>query len=206
MEQTTLSIEREKIIAYIAKYGDTRLSDLVNYGTLKLKLPEEQIKTLLNDMVFCGELVRVVHEEFEPPIEYLKWSDVPDKEGLQVYSLFLSGRRLDDNELNQIKAILGNTEETAQKEAEKKLSKSTKLSEAENKVLREKTLKILEEINAKLEEVGRFLKECEDDIEKNKISDNPKQPQLLSESEKKPAILKGIKKSFTFMKNADYST
>jgi hypothetical protein len=125
LEQTTLSLEKEKILAYIAKYGDTRVSDLVNYGKLKLKLPEEQIKSLLSNMVLYGELARVVHEELEPPMDYLRWGAVPHAEGLQAYSLFLNGRRLDDNEINHIKAILEDSEKIAEKRIKKKFPEIT---------------------------------------------------------------------------------
>jgi hypothetical protein len=115
LEQTTLSLEKEKILAYIAKYGNTRVGDLVNYGKFKLKLPEEQIKTSLNNMVLYEELASVVHEELELPIYYLRWGDVPHVEGMQAYSLFLSARRLNDKEISYIKAIMADTEKKADK-------------------------------------------------------------------------------------------
>lgn len=123
LEQTTLSLEKEKILAYIAKYGDTRVSDLVNYGKFKMKLPEEQIKSLLNNMVLYGELARVVHEDLEPPIDYLRWGDVPHVEGMQAYSLFLNGRRLDDKEINYTKSILEEAEKKAEKRIKRKWQK-----------------------------------------------------------------------------------
>jgi hypothetical protein len=126
LEQTTLSLEKEKILAYIAQYGNTRVSDLVNYCKLKLKLPEEQIKSLLSNMVLYGELARVVHEELEPPKDYLRWGNVPDAEALQAYSLSLNGRRLDDKEINHTKTILENAEKIAEKRIKKKMTKLTK--------------------------------------------------------------------------------
>jgi hypothetical protein len=126
LEQSTLSLEKEKILAYIAQYGNTRVSDLVNYCKLKLKLPEEQIKSLLSNMVLYGELARVVHEELEPPKDYLRWGNVPDAEALQAYSLSLNGRRLDDKEINHTKTILENAEKIAEKRIKKKMTKLTK--------------------------------------------------------------------------------
>ena len=79
---------------YIVIYGVTRVSDLVNYGTCKLKLPKEQMKSLLSDMVLYGELAHVIHEELEPPVDYLRWGNVPDTVSLQAYSIYLSGKRL----------------------------------------------------------------------------------------------------------------
>ena len=121
-----MSLEKEKILAYIAKYGDTRVSDLINYCKLKLKLPEEQIKSLLSNMVLYGELARVVHEELEPPKDYLRWGAVPQIEGLQAYSLFLNRRRLDNNEINHTKTILEDAGKIAEKRIKKKMAKLAK--------------------------------------------------------------------------------
>ena len=122
MEQTTLSLEKEKILAYIAKYGDTRVSDLVNYGTWKLKLHKEQIQSLLSNMVLYGELERVVHEDLETPMDYLRWGTVPRTLGLQAHSISLNGKRLDDNEINYAQAILEDAEKIAEKRIKKKMA------------------------------------------------------------------------------------
>lgn len=67
-----MSPEKEKILAYIYKYGNTQSNDLVNYGTLKLNLPQKKVKDLLADMVLYGELKQVIHEELSQPIVYFK--------------------------------------------------------------------------------------------------------------------------------------
>ena len=71
MNQNTLSESKEKILAYLYKYGNTRLSDLENYVTHKLNFPKQKVKDLLADMVLSGELEQVIHEELSSAIAYV---------------------------------------------------------------------------------------------------------------------------------------
>ena len=124
MEQTLLSIEKEQILAYIDKFGNTKIGDLINYGACKLKLPKEQIQNLLSEMILCGELERVVHGELEPPGDYVRWGTVPIAVGLQAQSISLSGKRLEETEVENARSILSKAEEIAEKRIKGKYAKT----------------------------------------------------------------------------------
>ncbi len=72
MDSSVLSSEQEKIISYLDKYGNTRETDLVKYGMLKLGHSEASMRRLVCDMVSYGRLERVVHKELKPPITYIR--------------------------------------------------------------------------------------------------------------------------------------
>lgn len=59
------------IIAYLTKYGNTKESDLINYGAQKLDHPADEMKKILNRMTVKGKIYRVVHDKLKPPEVYI---------------------------------------------------------------------------------------------------------------------------------------
>jgi len=81
-------------------------------------------------MFSYGEIERVVHDQLEPPADYIRWSIVTGRLGIQAESIVSFGRKLDDDKIDLAQTIL----EQAEKAAEKKIkSKKTKLEKSSKK-------------------------------------------------------------------------
>jgi len=65
-------MEAEKeILSYLYEYGNTRKSDLINYGVKKLNYSSERIEKVIKRMVIEGKVHYVVHSKLEPPEVYI---------------------------------------------------------------------------------------------------------------------------------------
>jgi hypothetical protein len=74
-----MDIERE-IVSYLVKYGNTKESDIVNYGARKFNRSSKDVKKVVDRMVVKGRIHRIVHNKLKPPEVYLslKESLYPD--------------------------------------------------------------------------------------------------------------------------------
>jgi len=61
----------KKIISYLTKYGNTRESDLNNYGREQFNLPSKTMKRAIDRMAVRGEIHRIVHNKLRPPEVYI---------------------------------------------------------------------------------------------------------------------------------------
>jgi predicted transcriptional regulator len=59
------------VVSYLAKYGNTRESDIINYGVKKFDCSSKEMKKIINRLVVKGKLHRIVHNKLEPPEVYL---------------------------------------------------------------------------------------------------------------------------------------
>jgi len=65
-----MGIERE-IASYLVKYGNTRESDIVNYGSRKFNRSSKDMKKIVDRMVVKGRIHRIVHDKLKPPGVYV---------------------------------------------------------------------------------------------------------------------------------------
>ncbi len=71
MEKSFSSLE-QKIISYLCTFGNTKKTDLINYGVQRLDVPEDGMVKLIDEMVFSGRIKRILHKELEPAETYVK--------------------------------------------------------------------------------------------------------------------------------------
>jgi hypothetical protein len=131
LEQNTLNPEKEKIIEYLIKYGNTQLSDLENYGTFKLNLPQEKVQEILADMLLYGELKQVIHEELSSPIVYATQGDVTQYWDKQTRAIFSGSSGNNRKEMDAAHEILCDAAEKAEKRIKKKMVKFLPFSKHE---------------------------------------------------------------------------
>jgi hypothetical protein len=65
-----MDIEKE-IVLYLYKYGNTKESDIINYGVKKFNYSSEGMKKIIKRMIIKGKIHYVVHNKLEPPAVYL---------------------------------------------------------------------------------------------------------------------------------------
>ena len=61
----------DELISYLRIYGNTRESDLAEYGTRVSNVSADNIKLVLDRMVLEGKANRVVHCKLKPEVVYL---------------------------------------------------------------------------------------------------------------------------------------
>jgi hypothetical protein len=65
-----MSVERQ-IVSYLAKYGNTRETDLISYGVQNFVQPPEKMKKIIDRMAVKGKVHRIVHNKLKPPEVYI---------------------------------------------------------------------------------------------------------------------------------------
>lgn len=65
-----MDIEKE-IVSYLYKYGNTKESDIINYGVKKFNYYSEGMKKIIKRMIIKGKIHYVVHSKLEPPAVYI---------------------------------------------------------------------------------------------------------------------------------------
>jgi hypothetical protein len=65
-----MSIE-SKIMSYLEAFGNTKESDLINYGVNNLGQSSGKVKKIIDRMAVKGKLHRVVHHKLKPPEVYV---------------------------------------------------------------------------------------------------------------------------------------
>jgi predicted transcriptional regulator len=66
----------KKIISYLYEYGNTRESDLINYGVKEFDYSPEEIKKVIKRMVIKGKIHYIVHSKLEPPEVYISLKEL----------------------------------------------------------------------------------------------------------------------------------
>lgn len=61
----------KEIISYLHEYGNTRESDLINYGIMKLNYSSEEMKKVIKRMAIKDKIHFIVHGKLEPPEVYV---------------------------------------------------------------------------------------------------------------------------------------
>ena len=70
-----MKVEKE-IISYLYEYGNTRESDLINYGVKKFNYSSEEMKKVIKRMVIKGKIHYIVHSKLEPPEVYISLKEL----------------------------------------------------------------------------------------------------------------------------------
>lgn len=70
-----MKVEKE-IISYLYEYGNTRESDLINYGVKKFGYSSEEIKKVIKRMAIKGKIHYIVHSKLEPPEVYISLKEL----------------------------------------------------------------------------------------------------------------------------------
>jgi len=66
----------KKIISYLYEYGNTRESDIINYGVKKFDYSSEEMKKVIKRMVIKGKIHYIVHSKLEPPEVYISLKEL----------------------------------------------------------------------------------------------------------------------------------
>lgn len=66
----------KKIISYLYEYGNTRESDLINYGVKKFNYSSEEMKKVIKRMVIKDKIHYIVHSKLEPPEVYISLKEL----------------------------------------------------------------------------------------------------------------------------------
>ena len=75
----------KSIASYLAKYGNTREANLIDFAAKKSNSSKEDVKKAISRMAVKGKLHRIVHNQLEPPEAYVTLKEpsrVGDFEGL----------------------------------------------------------------------------------------------------------------------------
>lgn len=66
----------KKIISYLYEYGNTRESDIINYGVKKFNYSSEEMKKIIKRMVIKGKIHYIVHNKLKPPQAYVSLKEL----------------------------------------------------------------------------------------------------------------------------------
>lgn len=70
-----MKVEKE-IVSYLYEYGNTRESDIINYGVKKFDYSSEEMKKTVKRMVIKGKIHYIVHSKLEPPEVYISLKEL----------------------------------------------------------------------------------------------------------------------------------
>jgi len=96
-----MNIEKE-IISYLYEYGNTRKSDIINYGIKKFHYSLERIEKVIKRMVIESRIHYVVHNKLEPPEVYLNLEEPLPPESAKVLLEAFIQVKADEEEAQKI--------------------------------------------------------------------------------------------------------
>jgi len=70
-----VDIEKE-IVSYLSEYGNTKESDIINYGVKRSNYSSKEMKKVIKRMVVKTEIHYVVHSKLEPPEVYISLKEL----------------------------------------------------------------------------------------------------------------------------------
>ena len=59
------------VMLYLHEYGNTRESDIINYGVKEFNYSSKRIKKVIKRIVIKGKIHFIVHSKLEPPAVYI---------------------------------------------------------------------------------------------------------------------------------------
>jgi len=59
------------VMLYLHEYGNTRESDIINYGVKEFNYSSKRIKKVIKRIVIKGKIHFIVHSKLEPPAVYV---------------------------------------------------------------------------------------------------------------------------------------
>ena len=120
MEKSFSNLE-QKIISYLCTYGNTKETDLINYGMQRLGISEGGMIKLIDEMVFTGRIERILHKELEPLVTYIKQRSLfPLELELQTISDSLELGEVTNQQIEEINKILDKAKAIAKKRMKRK--------------------------------------------------------------------------------------
>jgi len=109
-----MEIEKE-VIAYLQEYGNTRESDLINYGVMKFIYSSEEMKKVIKRMAIEGKIHFIVHSKLEPPEVYISLKELlPPEIGKILLEAFVQMKTGEDD----VKRILEEAASIAERKFE----------------------------------------------------------------------------------------
>lgn len=65
-----MNVEKE-VMLYLHEYGNTKESDIINYGVKEFNYSPKRMKKVIKRMVIKGKIHLIVHSKLEPPAVYI---------------------------------------------------------------------------------------------------------------------------------------
>ena len=65
-----MDVEKE-VVLYLHEYGNTRESDIINYGVKQFNYSSRRMKKVIKRMVIKGKIHFIVHSKLDPPAVYV---------------------------------------------------------------------------------------------------------------------------------------
>lgn len=65
-----MDVEKE-VVSYLHEYGNTKESDIINYGVKEFNYSSKRMKKVIKRMVIKGKIHFIVHSKLEPPPVYV---------------------------------------------------------------------------------------------------------------------------------------
>jgi hypothetical protein len=65
-----VDVEKE-VVLYLHEYGNTRESDIINYGVKQFNYSSRRMKKVIKRMVIKGKIHFIVHSKLDPPAVYV---------------------------------------------------------------------------------------------------------------------------------------
>jgi len=93
-----MSVEHS-ILVYLATYGNTRESDLIDYGSRNLDQSSGSMKTTIDRMIVEGKIFRILHKKLRKPVAYLASKSLPTEVMLQAEAESMGIKKKDVNEV-----------------------------------------------------------------------------------------------------------
>jgi hypothetical protein len=92
-----LQVEKE-IVSYLHKYGNTKESDIIDYGMKKFNYSPEKMKKVIKRMVIKGKVHFVVHNKLEPPAAYISLKEpVPPEIAEILLGAFIQAKAAEED-------------------------------------------------------------------------------------------------------------
>jgi len=121
--EKSLSNLKQKIISYLCTYGNTKETDLINYGVQRLGISEANMVKLIDEMASSGRIERILHKELEPAVTYVKQGSlVTFGLKLQAISDSLELGEITNQQIEEIKEILDKAKAIAKKRMKRKIN------------------------------------------------------------------------------------
>jgi hypothetical protein len=79
-----MNVEKE-IVSYLYEYGNTRESDIINYGVKKFDYSSEEMKKVIKRMVIKRKIHYIVHSKLKPPAVYVSLKELLPPEITEIF-------------------------------------------------------------------------------------------------------------------------
>ena len=92
-----MEVEKE-IVSYVHKYGNTKESDIIDYGVKKFNYSPEKMKKVIKRMMVKGDVHYVVHNKLEPPVAYVGLKEpLPPEIGKILIEAFIQAKAAEED-------------------------------------------------------------------------------------------------------------